>query len=65
MLASRRSASALNMRSLGVLLMAVALAMLMAMVVGVMSPGLGASFLSYGLLLAGVFCFSAGVMKHR
>ena len=53
------------MRSLGVLLMLTALVMLMAMVVGTMTPGLGASLLSYGLLFAGVFCFTAGVIRQR
>lgn len=53
------------MRSFGVLLMLIALVLLMAMVVGTIAPGLGASLLSYGLLLAGAFCFAAGVIRKR
>ena len=53
------------MRSLGVFLMLTALVLLMAMVVGTMIPGLGVSLLSYGLLFAGVYCFTAGVIRQR
>jgi len=53
------------MRGLGLLLMITALAMLMAMVVGTIAPGLALSMLSYALLFAGVFCFAAGVMRRR
>ena len=54
-----------EMRTLGIGLMACALAMLMAMVVGAIHPELWQSLLSYGLLFAGVFCFTAGVIRHH
>ncbi|TDT44266.1 hypothetical protein DES49_0367 [Halospina denitrificans] len=53
------------MRTLGLLLMLSALAMLMAMVVGTIDPELWQSLLSYGLLFAGVFCFTAGVIRNH
>lgn len=53
------------MRGLGLVFMIAALAMLMAMVVGTIAPGLMLSMLSYGLLFAGVFCFAAGVIRQR
>ena len=49
----------------GALAMLAALALLMAMVVGVLEPGLGLSFLSYALLFLGVFLFAAGVIRRR
>lgn len=53
------------MRSLGLILMLAALALLMAMVVGVWAPGLILSLLSYALLFAGVFLFAAGVIRNQ
>ncbi len=45
--------------------MILALALLLAMVVDVVPPGLLVSLASYGLLFAGVFCFTAGVIRRR
>ena len=53
------------MRGLGLVFMIAALAMLMAMVVGTIAPGLILSMLSYGFLFVGVFCFTAGVIRQR
>lgn len=53
------------MRITGALLMLVALAPLLAMVSGGLAPSLVFSLLAYGLLFAGVFCFTAGVLRNR
>ena len=53
------------MRVIGVLLMLVALAPLLAMVSGGLAPSLVLSLVAYGLLFAGVFCFTAGVIRRR
>ena len=53
------------MRTAGALIMLAALALLMAMVVGAIEPGLVLSFLSYALLFVGVFLFAAGVIRRR
>ncbi|WP_192497348.1 hypothetical protein [Halospina sp. K52047b] len=53
------------MRGIGVLLMFAALAPLLAMVSGGLEPSLGLSLVAYGTLFAGVFCFTAGVLRNR
>lgn len=41
------------------------LGLLLSMVVGTTGTGLGLSLVSYGLLFAGVFCYTAGVLRRR
>ena len=53
------------MRVIGVLLMLAALAPLLAMVSGGLAPSVVLSLVAYGLLFAGVFCFTAGVLRNR
>lgn len=53
------------MRGMGVVLMLAALASLLAMVAGALAPSLVVSLGAYGLLFAGVFCFTAGVVRNR
>ncbi|MEQ6886397.1 hypothetical protein [Salicola sp. Rm-C-2C1-2] len=53
------------MRAVGLLLMLAALAPLLAMVSGGMAPSLVLSLLAYAVLFAGVFCFTAGVVRSR
>ena len=49
----------------GLLLMLVGLALLMAMVLDLIEPGLAVSLLSYAMLISGVFCFAGAVMQNR
>ena len=53
------------MRTLGLIFMLAALAVLMAMVAGAWTPGLVLSLLSYCLLFVGVFLFAAGVIRRK
>lgn len=53
------------MRGIGVLLMLVALAPLLAMVSSGLESSLLLSLGAYAMLLAGVFCFTAGVLRKR
>ncbi|MFO7787678.1 MAG: hypothetical protein R6W87_07910 [Halospina sp.] len=45
--------------------MVTALAPLLAMVSGGLEPSLVFSLVAYGMLFAGVFCFTAGVLRNR
>lgn len=49
----------------GLLLMLAGLALLMAMVVEILEPGLLITLLAYAMLIAGVFSFAAAVMERR
>lgn len=49
----------------GLVLMLSGLGLLLSMVVGTTGTGLGLSLVSYGLLFAGVFCYTAGVLRRR
>ncbi len=53
------------MRAIGILLMLSALAPLLAMVSGGLAPSVLLSLLAYGALFAGVFCYTAGVIRRR
>ncbi len=53
------------MRGIGVLLMLAALAPLLAMVSGGLAPSVVLSLVAYAMLFAGVFCFTAGVLRRR
>lgn len=50
---------------IGLTLMAVAMALLLAMVVSALPPGVVLCLISYAIIFAGVFCFAAGVLRRR